>query len=165
MSLLSLQQALATIAANQSTPIIGVHPYPTYPDVGQGAVDPGFTNPETYAQFAMAQAIFDSGSNVNGKFIKFPNNILYQYGSLIIVSGTGWGGGPWSSTPFYRSYAIPFPLTFVSVDSISVTILEPATVSFSWPGYQNCTLTGISGYIFNAINNSGVSNVVNWQAW
>jgi len=77
MSLLSLRTALATIAENQSTPIPG--PYPTYPNVGQGSVDPGFTNPDVYAQFAMAQAICNEGSATT-----YP---VQSYGGYTIPAG------------------------------------------------------------------------------
>jgi hypothetical protein len=163
MSLLSLRTALATIAENQSTPIPG--PYPTYPNVGQGSVDPGFTNPDVYSQFAMAQAVCDQGGNIT-----YPAQTAYGInipaGPNVPIRGLGWTLWPDGALEQYNpgiALAVlageaDYTLTGFGLSpfySIEYCNVMPSWATVSWAGYYGvngvgCSVTAVSLHIKNA---------------
>lgn len=107
-----------------------------------------------------------SGLTTAGRYIKFSDGTIIQYGEVVFTAGA-WSGGPWSAFPFFKNSSATFPQNFLAGTKPAVTfsVLEDAPASGSFPGYYyNLSNTGFSFYIFNGVNNTTVVNSIRWQA-
>lgn len=101
----------------------------------------------------------NNGSNSNGNYIKYANGTMICYNNISLTVDIT---SPYEGEYFAGTGAINFPLSFISLPTIIVTLNQNSSLlSFNTTGiYTN----RFNGYISKLQSKSGVSVIIQYMA-
>ena len=104
--------------------------------------------------------IHSSGSNANGRWLRFTNGIQICWH----LDGTGIATSNATTPVRWNARAFTFPAAFTATPSISPAIFR-STNSFAWSGIQEESATGCSLYILSPYSTTGFIRYIAIGTW